>query len=94
MNDQKEYAFDPANLVLNICEIYINLSKNENFTLAVSQDGRSYSPELFKLADNVLGKRFCFFFTFYLQFIYDRRGRDKKCNLKKRIYVTQFVSVV
>ncbi|XP_029162873.1 ubiquitin conjugation factor E4 A [Nylanderia fulva] len=54
VNDQKEYAFDPANLVLNICEIYINLSKNENFTLAVSQDGRSYSPELFKLADNVL----------------------------------------
>ncbi|CAL1687598.1 unnamed protein product [Lasius platythorax] len=54
VNDQKEYAFNPANLVLNICEIYINLSKNENFTLAVSQDGRSYSPELFKLADNVL----------------------------------------
>lgn len=54
VNDQKEYAFNPANLVLNICEIYINLSKNESFTLAVSQDGRSYSPELFKLADNVL----------------------------------------
>lgn len=62
MNDQKEFAFNPANLVLNICEIYINLSKNESFTLAVSQDGRSYSPELFKLADNVLGKHFYFFF--------------------------------
>ncbi|XP_043248079.1 ubiquitin conjugation factor E4 A isoform X1 [Colletes gigas] len=54
VNDQKEYAFNPANLVLNICEIYINLSHSESFTLAVSQDGRSYSPELFKLADNVL----------------------------------------
>ncbi|XP_012224717.1 ubiquitin conjugation factor E4 A isoform X2 [Linepithema humile] len=54
VNDQKEYAFNPANLVLNICEIYINLNKSESFTLAVSQDGRSYSPELFKLADNVL----------------------------------------
>ncbi|XP_012529354.2 ubiquitin conjugation factor E4 A [Monomorium pharaonis] len=54
VNDQKEYAFNPANLVLSICEIYINLSKSESFTLAVSQDGRSYSPELFKLADNVL----------------------------------------
>ncbi|XP_032664874.1 ubiquitin conjugation factor E4 A [Odontomachus brunneus] len=54
VNDQKEYAFNPANLVLNICEIYINLSKSESFTLAVSQDGRSYSSELFKLADNVL----------------------------------------
>lgn len=54
VNDQKEYAFNPANLVLNICEIYVNLSENESFTLAVSQDGRSYSPDLFKLADNVL----------------------------------------
>ncbi|XP_078043228.1 ubiquitination factor E4A [Augochlora pura] len=54
VNDQKEYAFDPANLVLNICEIYVNLSQVESFTLAVSQDGRSYSPELFQLADNVL----------------------------------------
>ncbi|XP_016912491.1 ubiquitin conjugation factor E4 A isoform X2 [Apis cerana] len=54
VNGQKEYAFNPANLVLNICEIYINLSQNESFTLAVSQDGRSYSSELFKLADNVL----------------------------------------
>ncbi|CAK9829483.1 Ubiquitin conjugation factor E4 A [Anthophora retusa] len=54
VNGQEEYAFNPANLVLNICEIYINLSQSESFTLAVSQDGRSYSPELFKLADNVL----------------------------------------
>lgn len=54
VNGQKEYAFHPANLVLNICEIYINLSQSESFTLAVSQDGRSYSSELFKLADNVL----------------------------------------
>ncbi|XP_017885248.1 ubiquitin conjugation factor E4 A [Ceratina calcarata] len=54
VNDQKEYAFNPANLVLNICEIYINLSQSKSFVRAVSQDGRSYSPELFKLADNVL----------------------------------------
>ncbi|XP_066587978.1 ubiquitin conjugation factor E4 A [Prorops nasuta] len=54
VKDQKEYDFNPANLVLNICEIYINLSQSESFTLAVSQDGRSYSPDLFKLADNVL----------------------------------------
>ncbi|XP_012254969.2 ubiquitin conjugation factor E4 A [Athalia rosae] len=54
VKDQKEYDFKPANLVFNICKIYINLSKNEAFTLAVSQDGRSYRPELFKLADDVL----------------------------------------
>ncbi|XP_015436791.1 PREDICTED: ubiquitin conjugation factor E4 A [Dufourea novaeangliae] len=54
VNYKNDYAFNPANLVLNICEIYINLSQFESFTLAVSQDGRSYSPELFKLADSVL----------------------------------------
>ncbi|XP_058800280.1 ubiquitin conjugation factor E4 A [Phymastichus coffea] len=51
---QKEYDFDPANLVLNICQIYINLSQSDTFTLAVSHDGRSYSSQLFKLADDVL----------------------------------------
>ncbi|KAJ8679553.1 hypothetical protein QAD02_015340 [Eretmocerus hayati] len=54
VKDQKEYEFNPAKLVLNICEIYINLSQNDNFALAVSQDGRSYSPQLFKLANDVL----------------------------------------
>lgn len=77
MNDQKEYAFNPANLVLNICEIYINLSKNESFTLAVSQDGRSYSPELFKLADNVLGKHFYIFFLI-LSTIYTNKNEQIK----------------
>lgn len=56
VKDQTDYEFNPANLVLSICKIYINLSKSEAFTLAVSQDGRSYSPELFKLAEKVLGK--------------------------------------
>lgn len=55
MKDQKTFHFDPANLVLNICEIYINLCKNDAFTLAVSQDGRSYTPELFNSAGEVLG---------------------------------------
>lgn len=54
VKDQKEYEFNPGNLVLNICEIYINLGENDKFTLAVSQDGRSYRSDLFKLADNVL----------------------------------------
>lgn len=58
MKDQKEYDFNPANLVLNICKIYINLGGNERFTSAVSQDGRSYRPDLFELAETVLGKNF------------------------------------
>ncbi|XP_014600806.1 PREDICTED: ubiquitin conjugation factor E4 A [Polistes canadensis] len=54
VDDQDEYGFEPANLVLDICKIYVNLSENKSFTLAVSQDGRSYSPKLFKSADQVL----------------------------------------
>lgn len=54
VKDQKEYSFDPADTVLNICKIYVNLSKCDSFCVAVSQDGRSYSPQLFKLAEDVL----------------------------------------
>ncbi|KAG8315573.1 Ubiquitin conjugation factor E4 A [Homalodisca vitripennis] len=50
----KEYSFDPASIVLNICKIYIHLSDSEEFCSAVSRDGRSYSPQLFSLAENVL----------------------------------------
>lgn len=54
----KEYKFEPAEIVLNICMIYVSLGESENgeaFCLAVSKDGRSYNPELFKQAVDVLG---------------------------------------
>lgn len=54
VKDQKEYSFDPALTVLNICKIYVNLKDSESFCLAISQDGRSYSPQLFTLAEDVL----------------------------------------
>lgn len=54
VKDSKEYEFDPVTTVLNICRIYIHLGDNKDFCLAVSQDGRSYSPQLFKLAEDVL----------------------------------------
>lgn len=54
VKDKKEYEFDPANTVLEICRIYVNLKGNQNFCLAISQDGRSYSSELFDFAENVL----------------------------------------
>lgn len=57
MKDKKEFEFDPANTVLEICRIYINLRESDAFCLAVSQDGRSYSPKLFEYAEQVLGKR-------------------------------------
>lgn len=56
VKDMKEFEFDPANTVLNICKIYVHLYESEAFCMAVSQDGRSYSPQLFGLAEDVLGK--------------------------------------
>jgi len=54
----KEYKFEPAEIVLNICMIYVHLEDSKNgeaFCLAVSKDGRSYNPLLFKQAEDVLG---------------------------------------
>lgn len=52
----KEFEFDPASTVLDICRMYVELSSSERFCAAVSDDGRSYSPQLFTLAEAVLGK--------------------------------------
>ncbi|VVC89596.1 unnamed protein product [Leptidea sinapis] len=54
VKDMKEYEFDPASTVLDICRMYVELGKNERFCAAVSDDGRSYSPKLFTLAESVL----------------------------------------
>lgn len=39
---------------MEICKIYVNLKDIDDFCLAVSQDGRSYSSNLFDLAEDVL----------------------------------------
>ncbi|KAM8717628.1 hypothetical protein ACLKA7_004342 [Drosophila subpalustris] len=54
VKDKKEFEFDPAQTVLEIAHIYINLSSDNSFCLAVSQDGRSYSDQLFGYAENIL----------------------------------------
>ncbi|CAG9864352.1 unnamed protein product [Phyllotreta striolata] len=54
VKDAKDYHFEPAVTVLEICKIYVNLKSSASFCLAVSQDGRSYSPGLFTLAEDVL----------------------------------------
>lgn len=56
VKDSKEYSFEPASTVLDICNIYINLKESDAFCLAISQDGRSYSPNLFSLAEDVLAR--------------------------------------
>ncbi|CAK1551101.1 unnamed protein product [Leptosia nina] len=54
VKDMKEFQFDPASTVLDICRMYVELGNNERFCAAVSDDGRSYSPQLFTLAEAVL----------------------------------------
>ncbi|XP_075220925.1 ubiquitination factor E4A [Lycorma delicatula] len=56
VKDQKEYKFDPASIVLNICKIYVHLCESDEFCSAVSRDGRSYSPQLFQQAEDVLAR--------------------------------------
>lgn len=54
VKDKKEFEFDPATSVMEICSIYINLQEFDCFCLAVANDGRSYSNTLFKYAEEVL----------------------------------------
>ncbi|XP_063624083.1 ubiquitin conjugation factor E4 A [Cydia splendana] len=54
VKDMKEFEFDPATTVLDICRMYVELGSSQRFCAAVSDDGRSYSPQLFTLAEAVL----------------------------------------
>lgn len=57
VKDKNEFEFNPGHTVKEICSIYINLRDSDKFCLAISQDGRSYSPQLFEYAENILGKK-------------------------------------
>ncbi|EXJ85294.1 ubiquitin conjugation factor E4 B [Capronia epimyces CBS 606.96] len=52
----QEYNFNPRSLLSEIVDVYLNLSDKENFILAVARDGRSYKPDNFVAAGNVLRK--------------------------------------
>ena len=54
MKDFDEYNFKPQETVSHICQIYLNLAESDEFCLAVSRDGRSYSRDLFVQAEKVL----------------------------------------
>jgi len=56
VQDFSHCEFKPKELVSLICKIYTNLSDVNEFCRAVSQDGRSYSRELFPRAIRVLNK--------------------------------------
>ncbi|XP_071105758.1 ubiquitin conjugation factor E4 A-like [Haliotis cracherodii] len=56
VKDKNEYEFKPQQIVQDITKIYLNLGESEMFCQAVSADQRSYSPELFAKAVQVLQK--------------------------------------
>lgn len=61
VKDLKEYEFKPQELVRDICKIYQNLGAPDDayaefFCSAISRDGRSYTGDLFPLAQVVLKK--------------------------------------
>jgi ubiquitin conjugation factor E4 A len=56
VKDFGEFDFKPQELVSHISQIYVNLADREEFCRAVSQDGRSYSQQLFGQAVAVLQK--------------------------------------
>ena len=51
-----EYNFQPRELLSEIIDVYLNLGEKENFVLAVARDGRSYKPDNFNSAGNVMRK--------------------------------------
>ncbi|ESO87173.1 hypothetical protein LOTGIDRAFT_210561 [Lottia gigantea] len=56
VKDKNDYEFKPQQIVSDICKIYLNLGENDDFCMAVSNDGRSYSTELFPKTIQVLQK--------------------------------------
>ncbi|KAL2403925.1 Ubiquitin conjugation factor E4 [Exophiala dermatitidis] len=52
----QEYNFNPRTLLSEIVDVYLNLSDKDNFILAVARDGRSYKPDNFVAAGNILRK--------------------------------------
>lgn len=56
VRDPEKYRFNPKALLGEITTIYINLCHKKPFVEAIARDGRSYKPETFELAINVLTK--------------------------------------
>lgn len=55
-NTGHDFSFKPGEIVTEICRIYVHFQNCDSFLSSVSRDGRSYSPELFQQAIEVLLK--------------------------------------
>ncbi|KAL1996983.1 hypothetical protein VTN49DRAFT_7848 [Thermomyces lanuginosus] len=56
VSNLQEYGFNPRALLSEIVDVYLNLMDKENFTRAVARDGRSYKPENFDKAAEIMRK--------------------------------------
>ena len=56
VNNPQEYGFNPKMLLSDIMDVYLNLSAKSNFHQAIARDGRSYKPENFDAADNIVSR--------------------------------------
>ena len=51
-----EYGFNPKGLLADILTVYCNLSGRQRFIDAIARDGRSYKPENFAKASEIMGR--------------------------------------
>jgi len=57
MKDPSKYNWNPKELLAQICRVYLNMYKKDKqgvFAAAVAADERSYRPQMFAEAANVL----------------------------------------
>ncbi|KXJ96819.1 ubiquitin elongating factor core-domain-containing protein [Microdochium bolleyi] len=54
VEDPKKYHFDAKSLLSDFIDIYLNLGSKPAFVVAVADDGRSYKPENFAKASQIL----------------------------------------
>ncbi|KAK4610237.1 Ubiquitin conjugation factor E4 [Fulvia fulva] len=53
-NMQEEYKFNPRQLLSDFITVYVNLGEKQNFIEAIADDDRSYKPEHFDKAANIM----------------------------------------
>lgn len=56
VENPQEYGWNPKQLLADILDVYINLSKKKAFHLAIARDGRSYKPANFSHTVEIMEK--------------------------------------
>lgn len=57
VKEPEKYKFEPRKILGDICQVYVNLSGQKAFVLAVARDGRSFDLKWFEKAGSILMKR-------------------------------------